>query len=68
MEVALEDGGGVAVLGGGIECRLKIAAAALGGRSSRRTCNTGIGIEFGINVVKAEGLLLWHWRQRLLGW
>jgi hypothetical protein len=63
MEKALEDGGSAVALEGGIGCRLKIAAAGLGGRVSRRTCDNGIGIEFDVDVVKAEGLLLWHWHQ-----
>ncbi len=35
--VALEDGGGVAALGGGFGQRLKIAAALFGGSCGRRT-------------------------------
>jgi hypothetical protein len=57
--VALEDGGGVVSLGGGVGRQLKIAAA-LGSGSGRRTCNNGIGI----SVIKAEGLLLQWLRQR----
>jgi hypothetical protein len=51
--VALEDGGGVAMLGGGFGWRLKIAAATLGGGCGRKTCNNGVGI----SVIKARGLL-----------
>ncbi len=71
LEMALEDGGGVAVvlksgggavaLGGGIGWRLKIAAAALCGGGSRRTCNDGIGV----SIVEAEGLLLGRRHQGL---
>jgi hypothetical protein len=60
MEIALEDGGsmavmvedvsGLAALGGGIGRWLKIAVAALGSNGSRRTCNDGIGI----SVIKAR--------------
>jgi hypothetical protein len=63
-----ENGSGAAALGGGIGHWLKIAAAALGGGGGRRTCNDGIGIDIGINVVKAEGLLLRHWHQHQQGW
>ncbi len=59
MEMALEDGSGMVALGGGVGCQLKIAVGALGSRGSRRTCNDGINIDVGINVVKAMGLLLW---------
>jgi hypothetical protein len=59
-EVALEDGSGPATLGGDVEQRLKIAAVALGGVGRRRTCNNGSGA----SIVKAQGLLLQHWRQR----
>ncbi len=52
--VVLEAGGSAAVLGGGIGQWLKIAAAALGGGSGRRTCIDGIGI----SVVEAKGILL----------
>ncbi len=62
-EVALEDGSGAAVLGGGIWQRLKIAAMALGGGGDRRTCNNGVSI----SVVKAEGLHLQCWHQRWQG-
>ncbi len=51
MAVALEDGGGAPVLGGGFGLQLKIAVVALGGGCGRRTCNDGIGI----SVVEAEG-------------
>jgi hypothetical protein len=51
MDRTLEDCGGVAALGGGFGWRLKIAAAAFGSGSGRRTCNNGIGI----SVVEAEG-------------
>jgi hypothetical protein len=61
--VALEDGGGLLALGGGIGRRLKIAAAALGGGGGRRTCNNGVGI----SVVKAKGLLLQCWCQHWQG-
>jgi hypothetical protein len=54
MKVALEDGGGVVVLGSGIGQRLKIAAAVFSGGSGRRTCDDGIGI----SIVEAKGLLL----------
>jgi hypothetical protein len=51
--MALEDGSGEAVLGGGIGCWLKIAVAALVSGGGRRTCNDGVGV----SVVKAKGLL-----------
>jgi hypothetical protein len=54
MAVALENSGGTAALGGGIGRRLKIAAAALGGDGNRSTCNDGIGF----SIDEAEGLLL----------
>jgi hypothetical protein len=60
IEMASEDGGSAAALGGGIWYRLKIAAMALGGRGSRKTCNDGVSIDVGIDVVKAKGLLLWR--------
>jgi hypothetical protein len=59
MVVALEAGGGAAVLGGGFGQRLKIAAAALGSGGGRRTCNDGINV----SIVKAKGILLKQWRQ-----
>ncbi len=43
--MALEDGGSVVALRGGVGRRLKIAAAALGGGGNRRTCNDGIGCQ-----------------------
>jgi hypothetical protein len=58
--VVLDDGGGVVALGGGVWRWLKIAVAAMGSGSSRRTCNNGISVR----VVKAKGLLLQHWHQR----
>jgi hypothetical protein len=66
MEMLLEDGGGAAALalGGGIGHRLKIAAVALDSGGGRRTCNNGIGIDVGVDIVKAEGLLLQRWHQR----
>jgi hypothetical protein len=54
MKVALEDGGGMVVLGSGVEQRLKIAAAVFCSGGGRRTCDDGIGI----SIVEAEGLLL----------
>ncbi len=65
--MALEDGGNAAALGSDIGHRLKIAAAVLGGGGGRRTCNDSIDIHIGIDVVKAKGLLLWHWHQRWQG-
>jgi hypothetical protein len=67
MEMVLEDGGSAAALGGGVGCRFKIAAVALGSGNDRRTCNNGLGIDVGINIVKAKGLLLQHCRQRQRG-
>ncbi len=58
--MALDDGSGVAALGGGVGCQLKIAVMALGSGGGRRTCNDGVGIAIVINVVKAVGLLLQH--------
>ncbi len=58
MEVVLEDGGSAAALGSGIGRQLKIAAAALGSRGGRRTCDDGVGIDVGIDIVKAKSLLL----------
>ncbi len=55
----VKDGSGAATLGGGVGQSFKIAAAALVGSGSRRTCNDGIGV----SIVKAEGLLLQHRRQ-----
>ncbi len=52
--VALEDCGSAAVLGGGVGWKFKVAAAALGGSGSRRTCNNGVGV----SIVEAKGLLL----------
>jgi hypothetical protein len=66
----LEDGGGAAALGGGIGRQLKIAAAMLGSRGGRRTCNKGISIDIGSGIIKAKGLLLqrqhqsWQGRQQ----
>ncbi len=51
MAVALEDGGSVVALGDGIGRWFKIAAVALGGGGGRRTCNNGIDI----SVAEAEG-------------
>ncbi len=62
--MVLEDDGGALALGSGIELWFKIAAAALSGRGSRRTCNIGVGVDVGVNIVKAKGLLLWCWHQR----
>jgi hypothetical protein len=61
MEMALEDGGSAAALRGGVRCRLKIAAAALGGGGSRKIYDDGIDVDVGINVIEAKGLLLRHW-------
>ncbi len=47
--MVLEDGGGMAALGGGTGQRLKIAATALGSSGGRRTCKDGIGIR----IIKA---------------
>ncbi len=58
--MVLEDGGGVAVLGGGVGHRLKIAMVALGGGGGRRTCDDGLGVNVGVDVVKAMGKLLWR--------
>jgi hypothetical protein len=63
MEMALDDGGNVMALGSGIGYWLKIAAAALGSRGGRRTWDNGIGVDVGVDTIKAEGLLLRHWRQ-----
>jgi hypothetical protein len=49
--VALEDGGSEVALGGGVGWRSMIAALALGGGSSRRTCNDGVSI----SVAEAKG-------------
>jgi hypothetical protein len=51
VTAALEDGGGRVALGGGFGRLLKVAAVALGGSCSRRTCDDGIGI----SVVEAKG-------------
>jgi hypothetical protein len=61
--VALENGSGVAALGGGVGQWLKIAVAALGGGGGRRTYNNGIGI----SVVEAEDLLIEHQHQHWQG-
>ncbi len=66
--MALEDGGSTVASGSGIGQGLKIAVAAFGGGGGRRTCANGIGVEIGIEVVKAKGLLLQQWRQRWQGW
>ncbi len=42
-------------LGGGLNC-----SGGLGGGGGRRTCDNGIGVDVGVDVVKAEGLLLLH--------
>jgi hypothetical protein len=67
MAIALEDEGGAVALGGGIGRWLEIAVAALGGGGGRRTCNNGIGIYVGADVVKAKGLLLRRWCQHWQG-
>jgi hypothetical protein len=61
--VALEGFGCAAALGSGIGWWFKIAAVELGGSSSRRTCNNGLGI----SVVKAKGLLSRCWHQHWQG-
>ncbi len=58
--MALEDGGSVVGLGGGVGCWLKIAVVALGGRGGRRTCDNGVGVDLGVDIIKAVGLLLRH--------
>ncbi len=63
--LVLEDGGGVAALGGGIGRQLKITVGLGGGGGGRRTCNNGIGIS--ILEAKAKGLQLGHWCQRQQG-
>ncbi len=52
MKMVLEDDDSAVALGGGVGHRLKIAAAALGGRGSRRTCNNGVSVGIGINISK----------------
>ncbi len=64
MEMLLKDGGGAAVLGGGVGHRFKIAVVALDSGGGRITCDDGIGVDVGANAVKAEGLLLQCWHQR----
>ncbi len=70
LEMALEDGGDIGrwhwemALGRW----LKIAAAALGSGGGRRTCNKGIGVDVGIEVVDSVGLLLHCQHQRWQGW
>jgi hypothetical protein len=59
VAVALEDGGGVTVLGGGFGWWSKIKAAALGRGCGRTTCNDGVDI----SIVKAQGLLSQRWHQ-----
>ncbi len=61
--LALENGGSVAALGGGVWRRLKIVAA-LGGGGRRRTCHGGIGV----SVIKAKGLLFQRRHQRWQRW
>ncbi len=61
--VALEDGSNAVALVGGVGWQFKIAVAALGGNSGRRTCNDGIGI----SVIKAKGILLQCWHQHQQG-
>jgi hypothetical protein len=47
-------------LGGGVGHRLNIAAVAFGCRGGRRRCDDRDGIDVGVNIIKAEGLLLHH--------
>jgi hypothetical protein len=57
---ALEDGGSAVALGAGVGHQLKIEVAVLGGRVSRRAWDNGIGVNVGVKVLKAVGLLLRH--------
>ncbi len=58
--MALKDVGSATALGGGVGRRLIIAVAALGGGGGRRTCDDGVGVDVGVGILKATGLLLWR--------
>ena len=59
--MALEDGGSAVALRSDIGRGLTIAAVALGSGGGRRTWDNGVGVDFGINVVKANCILLQCW-------